>query len=246
MTEKTAQQSVWYLRREGRQVGPFASAKIRRLLLEGQVNLDDEVSRDRQSWQKVGQVAEVVPPQLRGGGNASASADRAKVARAVPWLGISTFVLVVGAILAFAVWWGASPVRGEVDCAAPALAGVDLSNCKLPGYRAPGADLRGARLAGTDFSGAALAGSDLSAAVLDYADLSRADLAYGVFEKARLRGADLRGADLSQADFSNADLSFADLSDARIGAARFDGARLDNAIWFDRRQCAPGSVGNCD
>lgn len=235
-------QRTWYLRRQGHQVGPLTSGAVRRLLLQGQVMLDDEVSEDLNAWQRVGAVPEVVPPELRPG---VSPAGVTPVHSPVPWLSIALFGLVVVGTIGFGFWWGGDDPRVGPDCHAPPAPGIDWHNCRMSAFKAPAADLRGANLQNADLAGAALAGADLSGAQLDYAILHQADLGYAVLHKARLRGADLRRADLGNADLSGADLGFADLTGARIGGTHLTGARLDNAIWVDHKTCAPGSVGTC-
>ncbi len=244
MTEKDTNQIKWYIRRAGRQAGPYTSAAVRRMLLQGQVHLDDEVSRDRQAWRPVQAVAEVVPPQIRAGGD-GASALGLKQRHPVPLLAIGLALALVGAAMGFGVWWGGAIPGAGSDCQAIAAPGVDWRNCRLAGLRTAGVDLRGARLQNADLSGAGLAGSDLSQANLDYISLRQADLAYAILRTASLRGADLRQADLTNADLVDVDLSFADMTQAIISGADLTGAVLDNAIWIQGQACAPRSRGGC-
>jgi len=233
---------AWYLRRQGHQVGPFTSGVVRRLLLQGQATLDDEVSEDCETWQRVDAVPEVVPPELRPG---ALVADVTPVHSSPPWLSIALFMVVVGGAIGFGFWWGGDDPRIGPDCHAPPAPGIDWHNCRLSALKAPSADLRGANMQNADLAEAALAGADLSGARLDYAILHQADLGYALLRNARLRGADLRGTDLGNADLSGADLGFADLTGARVAGANLTGAHLDNAIWMDRKTCAPGSLGGC-
>jgi len=138
--DQAPEQRVWYLRREGKLAGPFNSARIRRLLLEGQVALNDEVSVDRKTWQPIARVAELVPPGLRGGADATTVGNEA--ANPIPWVALTVFVLLVAGAIGFAFWWGGSPPQSVPDCNAEAGAGVDWRNCRLPGLQAQGADLR--------------------------------------------------------------------------------------------------------
>jgi hypothetical protein len=233
---------VWYLRRSGRQAGPFDSATVRRLLLRRQVELDDEVSLDRKTWQPVATVAEVVPPQLRSG---TTPVEFPTQRRPLPLWGMLGFVLVVGGGIGFAFWWGGNVAREGPDCHAAPAPGVDWQGCRLTGLQAAGSRLSGLQAQNADLAAAALAAADLSAAQLDYASLRGADLGYAVLRAASLRGADLREADLTRADLSGADLSYAELSGARVTGVILTGTRLDGAIWTDRRTCAPGAVGDC-
>jgi len=60
-----SRQRLWYIRHEGVVSGPFPSGGVRRFVLLGRVSLQDEVSSDREIWQGVAQVPEVVPPEVR-------------------------------------------------------------------------------------------------------------------------------------------------------------------------------------
>ncbi len=234
--------NLWYLRRGGQQAGPFSSAAVRRLLLQEQVGLEDEVSRDRQSWRLVRNVEEVVPPQLRG---SEAPIVSEMQGRRLPWQAITVFVLVVSGILGLGFWWGGSDRDSGRDCAAAPQSGVDLRNCRLRGLKATGADLKAAWLQNADLFDAALTGADLSGTKLDYANLGRADLAYSTLRGASLRGADLRYADLTNADLDGADLRFADLTGAVLPGATLKQALLGGALWLDGRPCRSESVGGC-
>lgn len=243
MSEKQSEQAVWYLKRDRRQVGPLTGTHIRRSLMRGRVNLEDEVSLDRKSWRKVAEVAEVVPPSLRASADDSVSV--ATRGRRVPWLSIGVFILLVCTALAFALFHGGNFPQPEPACDAPASRGVDWRGCRIMGKDLAGADLREARLQNARLAGTGLAGADLSRANLDYADLSLADLGYANLKQSSLRGADLRGADLRDADLSDADLSFADLSGTTLTGARLQGARFHETIWVDGQTCAAGSIGAC-
>lgn len=242
--ESLSQKNVWYLRREGKTVGPFTSARIRRLLLRGQVELADEVSDDRKLWKTVAGVAEVVPPEMRGAD--SKLATEAMSGKPLPVVPILVSVCLLAAIIGFAIWWGGNDPLTDTDCSAPPAAGVDWRNCRLPGLKAAGEDLRNATAQNASLNGATLSGADLSGANLDYADISRADLGFAVLKNASLRGVDLRGADLTQADLSGADMGFADLSGVTLEGAEIGNTRFGNSIWIDGRSCAPESVGGCD
>ena len=233
----------WYVRRSGQQAGPFSSAAVRRLLLQDRLSLDDEVSRDRRSWKAVRKVAEVVPPQLRGGGF-TVLAD--VPVKSIPWRSILVFVLIVSGVVGFGLWWGGSGLTSVSDCSAAPRTGVDWRNCRLRGLRAAGADLKAALIQNADLFDAAFTGADLSGAKLDYANLGRADLAYAILRKTSLRGVDLRNADLTNADLSGADLSYADLSGAVLAGAMLHNTRFDKALWLDGRTCLEGSVDGCN
>ncbi len=243
VTEKDTSQARWYLRRDGRQAGPLTSAEVRRLLLQGHVHLDHEVSLDRKTWRPLHAVAEVVPPQMRAGRDGSAAFGLEK--RSAPVLAIGVSLVLVISAVGFGIWWGGAIPHASSDCQAPPVPGVDWRNCRLAGLQAAGVDLQGARLQNADLSGGVLAGTDLSQANMDYISLRQTDLAYAILRSASLRGADLRQADLTNADLREADLSFADLSQAKIAGVQLSGAILDHAIWVSGQTCSQGSRGDC-
>ncbi|MEJ2529680.1 MAG: pentapeptide repeat-containing protein [Gammaproteobacteria bacterium] len=58
-------QKLWYIRRSETVQGPFPSGTLRRFVLLGRVKLSDQVSLDKQLWESVSRVPEVVPPEVR-------------------------------------------------------------------------------------------------------------------------------------------------------------------------------------
>jgi len=58
-------QKLWYAKRKGKILGPFPSGALRRFVLIGRVRIDDYVSSDKKDWQKVSEVPEVVPREVR-------------------------------------------------------------------------------------------------------------------------------------------------------------------------------------
>jgi len=232
----------WFVRRGSAVRGPFSSARVRHFVLEGKLELDDEVSPDKAAWQRLGSVAEVVPLQMRTGepplSGGDAGHEEAKSGAGRP-IAIALAVIV---ILTLAVYFAGQPEPGDVrDCAAPPAPGLFLEACHLSGVDLRGADLKGARLANTVLSGSILAEADLSDADARYADLSGADLSYARLNGVVFKGANLRSTDLTNADLRGADLSFADLGGAQVGGARFDGATLNGTIWTDGRACDQAS-----
>jgi hypothetical protein len=237
----------WFVRRGTQVRGPHSSARIRHLVLEGRLHLNDEVSRDRAVWQPLGAVAEVVPLQLRRDGAVDASAllahERRERQRAMrgTFSALTLLLLAVGTVL----WFGGERPAPVAVCTAPAAPAVNWRSCRLDGLRAPSSDLTQADLSNASLVNALLNDSRLDGADLGYANLTGAGLSYAVLAGARLLGANLRGADLTHADLSGADLAYADLSGALLGGAVLTATRLDGAIWIDGRQCATPSLGAC-
>ncbi|QBQ53498.1 pentapeptide repeat-containing protein [Nitrosococcus wardiae] len=131
------------------------------------------------------------------------------------------------------------------NCDMPPRPGVDWSNCLLSGRVLVAANLNGANLLNSSLKGADLSQASLNSAVLTYANLAFANLRHVDLSDAMLRSANLCNADLSHARLDYADLSYADLSGAHLDGASLQGAKLDYAIWPDRRECAPKSIGFC-
>lgn len=161
-----------------------------------------------------------------------------------------------GVWVAIVIVLGAGPAWA-VDCTVPAGPGVDWQRCYMDQRSFAGDTLIGARLRETSFQRADLSGADLTrvdgyrvrfvsarlvGTRLDGAVVSEAD-----FTKADLTGASLRGTDLRRSRFFHASLRGADLSGARTQGADFLNADLSGARWNDGvRQCAEGSIGQCN
>jgi uncharacterized protein YjbI with pentapeptide repeats len=234
----------WFIRRGNTVRGPFSSAKIRHYVIEGRLQLDDEVSLDRAEWQRLGTVNEVVPLQMRD--NDEADLQQQSAVRRNESLrtlrAITIAVIVIAGLVGIVLLAGGGEDRAPIDCAAAAAPGVVWEGCRLSGVELHGAQLGGASLANANLSGSRLGEANLQDADMRYIDLSGADLSYANLRGAVLKGANLRGADLTNADLGGADLSFADLGGARIGGAELGNARLEGAIWIDGRAC---QVGDC-
>lgn len=239
---------IWHVRRGGREHGPYHSGQLRRLLDEGVVGADDEVSEDRHAWRRAGSVPEVLPLRFRretDGAAAGLAAERQRDTH-----GALRTLAVIGALVAvtLAGAWLYQDGRATVaiDCAAPLAARVNLSRCALDGLNAVGADLAGATLNNASLAAAKLDRAVLEEADLRYANLAGAALGYARAAGANLKGANLRAADLAYADLRGADLGYADLSGANLGGVDLAGARLGSAIWIDGRSCPPTAVGGCE
>lgn len=240
---------IWYVRQSGRVSGPFPSGQLRRLLDDGVVPADAEVSEDQHGWRCAREVAEVWPLRLRKPGEAAGAAERAATERrrdvrqALRSLAVLAAV-VVAAIAAAWLYEGRTAAQ-PADCTAAPGPGVKLARCALDGLVATGLDLTGAVLSNASLAGARLDRALLDRADLRFAHLGAAQLAYARARGALLKGANLRAADLAYADLTGADLGYVDLTGAVLGGAILDGTRFDQAIWVDGRRCAAGSVGGC-
>jgi uncharacterized protein YjbI with pentapeptide repeats len=232
----------WFIRRGKAVRGPFSSAKIRHYVIDGRLQLDDEVSLDRAEWRRLGTVDEVVPLQMRGddaaGLQQQSALRRNESLRTFRAIGVA--LVVIAALVGIVLLAGGGEEQAPIDCAAPAAPGVVWAGCALSGVDLQGAQLGGASLANANLSAGRLGEANLQDADMRYIDLTGTDLSYANLHGAVLKGANLRRADLTNADLGDADLSFADLGGARIGGAEFGNAKLDGAIWVDGRTCSAG------
>lgn len=219
--------------------GPFSSAKIRHFVNAGKLGVDDDVSQDKESWLKLGQVDEVLPLEWREAGHALDEARDSQLAsdrrRALKAIFVSVALIV--AVTAAVVWTSANGPVETRDCNQAPSPGVFLEGCRLAGAGWQDVVLDGARLANVELTAARLSTASLRSADLRYAQLDNADLSYADLTDAVLLGASVRNADLTNADLSGADLRFADLSGARLGGASLAGANLEGALWTDGVRC---------
>jgi 5-methylcytosine-specific restriction endonuclease McrA len=62
-TEKS--DKCWYTRRGGVMRGPFTAENISRYILLGRIDLDDELSQDRETWIVAGHLDSLLPAELK-------------------------------------------------------------------------------------------------------------------------------------------------------------------------------------
>ncbi|MES9968833.1 MAG: pentapeptide repeat-containing protein [Candidatus Thiodiazotropha sp.] len=247
----------WFVKHDDMVVGPLTSARIRHLLLDGELGLSDQISPDRQSWQAISRMPSVIPLQLRAAeGDADAQAKVAARERAdardhqqerrFPLLSLTIALLLIGGAVLYSLRYGMPEAIDESACNAPPAPGVNWRNCLIQDLDAGAASLAGANLNSAVLRRAKLSTTDLSNADLRYANLSHGDLRHAQLQGAAMVGVNLQYADLRGADLSNADLRFADLTNSRIDDARLHNAKLGSALWLDGRSCGEGSIGKCD
>ncbi|MEW8303821.1 MAG: pentapeptide repeat-containing protein [Candidatus Thiodiazotropha sp.] len=247
----------WFVRHEGLVMGPLSNARIRHLLLDGELELSDQISPDKQSWQAIGRIPGVVPLQLRA--DAGDSEAQAKLAareqaeardieqeKRFPLAALAISLLIVGGVVLYSLWFGMPDAIDTPECATPPAPGVNWRNCLINDLDVGAASLAGANLNSAVLRRAKLSATDLSNADLRYVNLSHADLRHAQLQDAAMVGANLQFADLRGADLSRADLRFADLSGSRIDDANLQHARLGSALWLDGRSCGDDSLGRCE
>jgi hypothetical protein len=241
---------IWYIkRRDAEKVyGPFAAAKVRNYLLEGKIDLRDQVSKNKKDWRYLMQQPEVVPLQMRdpekfAGTEYSDDLDPGK--KGSLWLPILLVVIIVGGAIGAATMLKPVNEQQQTDCSAAPAAGINWNSCNKRGLVAENANLDNLSATNVLMDESRLGGSSFKGANLRYAKLDKADLGYADLSSAILKGASLRGADLSNAILDGADLRYADLSETRLGGVQLGSVRLDGAIWNNGKPCKPGSTGKC-
>ncbi|MCU7861014.1 MAG: pentapeptide repeat-containing protein [Candidatus Thiodiazotropha sp. (ex Lucinoma kastoroae)] len=247
---------TWFVRHDGLITGPLSGARIRHLLLGGELELGDEISFDKQQWQRIREIPSVVPLQLRAEAGDSkalaqvAAREKAQIRdseqeRRFPMIPLVISVLIISVVMFYSLWFGMPNGEDEPQCNAPPAAGVNWRNCLILNLDVGAASLAGADLNSAVLRNAKLSAANLSNADLRYANLSQSDLRYADLSGALMVGVNLQLADLRDADLSQTDLRFADLSNSRLDGIILRGAHLDNAIWIDGRICGINSIGNC-
>ncbi len=244
----------WYIRRGGEVRGPFPTEALARYRVLGRIRDHDEVSSDKQHWQRVSEVAEINPdkPENVAAADGEMSKEEARAhlkatAKFVKnrhiqveddegeyerrfrqktplWRRVGQYFLVLLLIGGI----------GAIPFIIPKGEEVVEADCKAAA--APGVNWRDCLLMDTDFAnsdlaGASLHGANLSRSVLRAANLSRADAAYVNLSQASLRAANLseanlNGANLVGADLTRANLRGADLSYADLRQSDLRGADL--------------------
>jgi len=236
---------IWYVRKEGKVFGPMAASRVRHHLLEGKLELSDEVSRNRQSWQSIRNQPEVVPVQMRNPDAYAGDGNDATGGKKRFWTTLITLMAILAGLIVTVVMVDNGPDRSIVDCNAMPAAQINWSNCNKHRFNAQGANLTDLIATNAILTSVNFAGSKMANANLGYSRLDDSDFAYADLSGAIIKGASLKNVDFSNARLNDADLRFSDFSGARISGADLSGAKLENAVWIDGRKCARGSIGSC-
>lgn len=239
---------IWYVRKGEKIFGPFAASKVRNFLLEGRIDLRDEVSLDKKNWSFLLSQPEVVPLQMRDPDavlDTELSDDLDPGKKGSLWLPILLVSLLVIGGIVISMQARQSETVNLPDCAAGPAPGIIWNSCNKRSLKAEDANLEGLQATNVMMNNARLSGTSFKQANLRYAQLEGADLAYCDFTGASLKGSNLHGADLSNAILDEADLRYADFTDSRIGGISLKNAQLSGAVWFNGNPCKTGSVGKC-
>lgn len=239
---------IWYVKKSGKVFGPFAAAKVRHFLMEGKIELSDEVSRNRKQWEFIRSQPEVIPMQMRNpdaykNGDSTYDLDPGK--KGSLWIPITLVILIIAAGIGISLIIQDETQVAESDCTAAPVPGVNWNSCNKRRVQAENANLDNLMASNTIFTNANFNGSSMKNADLRYARFEDADLTYVNFSEASLKGANLNSADLSYAILDNADLRYADLTEARLGGVTIKDTNLVGTIWNNGKPCKKGSIGKC-
>ncbi len=233
---------VWYIKRQGKIKGPFPAGQISQSLLLGRLVLQDEVSHDKQTWQTIAEVPELVPEVLKVEQLDPTQQERLRAARR--WAderredrrGESRSEVKDRRE-------SASPLRDTSPSTHEMDSPWRVGNLIIPGLASlllvgliyavwiyspkpvtSGSHCDERPTKGVNWSHCRLAGlqairSELQGAVLDSAQMNGANLL----------GSNLANASMAYVDLSMSYLSYANLSDANLKGANLQGADLTHA-----------------
>jgi hypothetical protein len=245
------------VRRAGKIIGPLSSRVVRRHLTSGSLKPHDEVSQGRSSWQRLADVAELIPPEYRDADGRlapGAEAEFVKVKQAARWIDrnreedgevqeknlikqvertsrerrrVPWVTLALSLLLAVAGVLLVYLLQSDERPREPDCGAVAAPGVNWESCVKLSAQLDDARLQGANLRNARLTEARLRRADLAQSALDYADLARADLSFADLSGASLKGAALQGSDLTSADLSGADLSFADLSGARIGGAKLE-------------------
>jgi hypothetical protein len=242
-----SQDRIWFVRKGGKIFGPLASVRIRHYVNEGRVEMTDEASRDKKNWRTIRSEPELIPLHLRKPDAIGQDDELKDVASGKGnfWLTVIVVVLVLGGVIAAALFYQPAEDNQQPDCLAAPAAGINWNNCNKKGLQAENLKLDNLSGSNAFFDETAFSGTSLTHANFSYAHFERADLTYANLSGASLKGANLRNTDLGNAILDGADLRYADLTGAILGGASLRDAKLEGAVWFNGQACQKGSIGKC-
>lgn len=245
---------LWYVRRAGRVRGPFPAGQIAREILLGRIVDGDELSHDREHWQPLAALPELVPEVLRHA-DTEAGRERLRLARlhederahdrrhevaAGPQArrGRDRRHDEPAAVVAHRErvnrWAHERPAPERNRALLAATVAVALAVLLVYAFYRPDIeravrDCGAPPAAGVNWNSCDFAGRSLNRARLARANLANARLLGADLGHARLDGADLGFAILEGADLRGAVLTGASLRGAILRRARLAGADLRDA-----------------
>lgn len=237
----------WYLRRQNKVSGPFPHKQLQQSILLGRVGLNDEVSQDKQEWQAIRGVTELVPSILNS--DQSDPQARERLAAARRWADdrrgerrdvsdqsrIGPGRREPEAHDELAHRYHRESVLGEIKHRREKLLGsavvvlVVLLAGGIAGFiwvpkAVPGAQCNAKAAPAVNWDNCYLVGLQQLNTNMQKAQLSAANL-----QAANLFGSNLNGANVTYTDFSRGNLSFVDLQNSNAKGANFTGADLSHA-----------------
>lgn len=258
MGQSGSEHQLWFTRRRGAVSGPYPSGLVSRYLILGRLDLDDQVSTDRENWQSISAFPALIPPELllpdtpegrearmrarlrederqavnrRDPGKGDQSGERRRAERRAPEPAELIHHRIQRQRLA-----QAEP-REEIPGSVPwMLAGLAvamvLGLLMLQGDgrdAVPEPDCLAAAAPGVNWSYCRKGGQDLRGVNLSGSVLLSTDFMDARLTDVHFADAALDYADLRRADLSRSDLARASLVGAILQEARLDGARLTGA-----------------
>ena len=258
MGQSGSEHQLWFTRRRGAVSGPYPSGLVSRYLILGRLDLQDQVSMDRENWRPIADHPELVPPELllpddaegrearlrarlrederkslnRREGEEAPASDRRRTERRAP----EPAELVHHRIQRERLTQ-AEP-REQIPGSVPwVVAGVavalvlGLLMFQGDGGRelAADPDCMAPAAPGVNWSYCRKSGLDLRGVDLSGSVLISTDFMAAHLSGARLTEAELDYADMRRADLSHTDLSRASLVGAILQETRLEGARLAGA-----------------
>lgn len=254
MTEndnENTKRRLWFVRRNGQVKGPYPSGTVRRFVLLGRVQMEDQISPNRKRWQPVAEVPEVIPPEVRkafaegdpeqlivsrmrederNGRERRVKSDdevyrqRRKGERRQAELEIMQQHRKAKTDLLERRRKRPLPVTAMVVTATLVLLAIGFGLYLGAPPAIPDPDCNAAPAPGVNWRNCRLDG-----VVLEGFDLNEALINNGRMQRARLSGSQLNRGQLDYLDLSQADLSYAELKQATLKGATLRGADLSYA-----------------
>lgn len=234
--QEPSKQTLWYVLSKEKVVGPFPAGAIRRSLLLGRLALDDQISVDKQVWERIANTPEVIPPEMRRASEDPDSELLKARLREDERSGIERRRSSEGRSLQSDRRQAESPLIERHREAKTELRQINLkSDTPIVGIMTAAVLVAIAlgyglylgtpdALPDPNCSSAPVAGVDwhnckLDNLMADAADLQEANLGNASLRNSRLSGAQLSGADLRYTDLGGSDLSHAELKHANLQGA---------------------------
>lgn len=237
----------WYLRRQNRVSGPFPLKQLQQSILLGRVGLNDEVSPDKQEWQAIRGIAQLIPEVLnndpgdpqarerlaaarrwaddrRGERRDVADQSRLGLGRREPEPHVELVHRSHREVLLRTIKNRREKFFGSAVVVLMVLLAAGYAGFFWVPKVVPGAQCDAKAAPAVNWNNCQLPGLQQLNTDMQKAQLSGANL-----QTANLFGSNLQGADVAYADFSRANLSFVDLQKSNAKGTNFTGADLSRA-----------------